>query len=78
MTTDASDVEKARADLAATLEAIEDKLNLPKQARLAVERARRRVEDLRTENPMALVAVAAGAAVLIGGAVWLIVRVARK
>ena len=78
MTTDASDVEKARADLAATLEAIEDKLNLPKQARLAVDRARRRVQDLRTENPMALAAVAAGAAVLIGGAVWLIVRVARK
>ena len=78
MTTDASDVEKARADLAATLEAIEDKLNLPKQARLAVDRARRRIQDLRTENPMALAAVAACAAVLIGGAVWLIVRVARK
>ncbi|NEN05543.1 DUF3618 domain-containing protein [Diaminobutyricibacter tongyongensis] len=77
MTTDASDVEKARADLAATLEAIEDKLNLPKQARLAVDRARRRVQGLR-ENPTALVAVAAVAAVLIGGAVWLIVRVARK
>lgn len=79
MTTDApSDVAKARSELAATLEAIEDKLNLPKQARLAVKRAVLRVQDLRTENPTALAAAAVGAAALIGGAVWLIVRAARK
>ena len=79
MTTDApGDIVKARAELVATLNAIEDKLNLPKQARLAVERLGRRVQDLRTENPTALAAAAVGAAALIGGAVWLIVRAARK
>lgn len=79
MTTEApTDIEKARADLAATLEAIEDKLNLPKQARLAVERTSRRLEDLRTENPVAFTALAVGAAALVGGAVWLAVRAFRK
>ena len=72
------DVEKARADLTAALDAIEDKLNVPKQTRFAVERAGRRVRKLRDENPVALAAVAVGAAALIGGAVWLIVRAVRK
>ena len=79
MTTDLpSDVKKARAELVSTLGAIEDKLNVPRRARLAVRRAGRRIEELRTENPIALAAVAVGAAALIGGAVWLVVRAVRK
>ena len=73
-----SDVEKARAALTATLDAIEDRLNMPKQARLAVRRAGRRLEELRTENPMAFAAVIVGAAAFVGGAVWLVVRAVRK
>ncbi|WP_345762930.1 hypothetical protein [Diaminobutyricibacter sp. McL0608] len=73
-----SDVEKARADLTATIGAIEDKLNVPMQARLATERAGRRLNGLRTENPVAFGAAVAGAAALVGGAVWLIVRALRK
>ena len=79
MTTETpTDVEKARADLTAALEAIEDKLNVPKRTRLAVERAGRRVQQLRDENPIVLAAVSVGAAALIGGAVWLVVRAVRK
>ncbi len=73
-----SDVVKARADLTATLDAIEDKLNVPKQARLAVARVGRQAKELREENPVAFTAVAVGAAALIGGAVWLVVRSVRK
>ena len=72
------DVEKARADLTATIGAIEDKLNVPKQARLATERAGRRLNALRTENPVAFGAAVVGAAAFVGGAVWLIVRTLRK
>jgi hypothetical protein len=73
-----TDIAKARADLAATVGAIEDRLNLPKQARLAAKRASGRLQNLPTENPLALVALAVGVSVLVGGGVWLIVRAARK
>ena len=72
------DVEKARAELAATLDAIQDRLNLPRQTRLSLERTGRRVQRLRDENPVAFVAAAVGAAALIGGAVWLVVRAVGK
>ncbi|WP_426517799.1 DUF3618 domain-containing protein [Diaminobutyricibacter sp. McL0618] len=79
MTTETpSDIERARAELTATLDAIEDKLNVPKRARLAVERAGRRAQKLRDENPVAFVATAVGAAALVGGAVWLVVRAVRN
>ena len=83
MTTDAPtdapvDVATARAELAATIDAIQDRLDLPKQARLAVKRAKRRVKELSDEKPEVLVAAAVGAAAVIGGAVWLVVRAVRK
>lgn len=62
---------EARAELAATLDALEDKLNLPKQAKATYER-------LRTQNPGALVAGAAGAAAALGLGVWAIVRAVVK
>jgi len=71
MTTDRSDVERARADLAETLDAIEYKLNVPK-------RASERVQRLRAENPLALVGIAAGAVAAIAGVVWLAVRTAKR
>lgn len=71
MTTDRSDVDRARAELAATLDAIEYKLNAPK-------RATERVKALATQNPLAFAGVAAGVAVAVGGIVWGIVRLTRR
>jgi Protein of unknown function (DUF3618) len=71
MTTDRSDVERARADLAATVDAITYKLNVPK-------RTAERVQRLRDDNPLALVGLAVGVAVVVGGAVWGIVAAVRR
>jgi hypothetical protein len=71
MTTERSDVERARADLAETLEAIEYKLNFPK-------RTSARVQRLRKENPLALVGIAVGAAAAVAGVVWLAIRVGKN
>ncbi|KRC46686.1 hypothetical protein ASE16_14790 [Leifsonia sp. Root227] len=71
MTTDTSDVQRARNELAATLDAIEYKLNVPK-------RTAERVERLRTDNPLALIGIAVAAAAAVAGVVWLIVRSVSK
>jgi len=71
MTTDRSDVDRARSELAATVEAIEYKLNVPKRASESIER-------LRKENPIALAGIAVGVAVTIRGTVWGIVRLIRR
>jgi hypothetical protein len=71
MTTDRSDVERARAELAATMDAIEYKLNVPKRT---AERLRR----LRAENPVALAGIAVGAAVAVAGIVWGVVSLVRR
>ncbi|HEY8282510.1 MAG TPA: DUF3618 domain-containing protein [Leifsonia sp.] len=71
MTTDRSDVERIRADLAATVDAIQYKLDLPK-------RVSARLRRLRAENPVALGGMVAGAVAAIGGAIWFLVRAARR
>lgn len=71
MTTDRSDVDRARAELAATLDAIEYKLNAPK-------RATERAKALAAENPVGFAAVVAGAAAVVGGIVWGIVALVRR
>ncbi|MGH1549963.1 DUF3618 domain-containing protein [Leifsonia poae] len=71
MTTDRSDVERARAQLAATVDAIEYKLNVPK-------RTAERIQRLRAENPVALVGIAVGAAVAVAGIVWGVVSLVRR
>lgn len=71
MTTDRSDVDRARAELAATLDAIEYKLNVPK-------RTAERIQRLRKENPAALAGIAAAAAVAVAGIVWGVVRLLRR
>ncbi|SDR76637.1 DUF3618 domain-containing protein [Microterricola viridarii] len=72
------DTLRARADLAATLDAIEDKLNVPKQIGLAAERGTERVRRLAAENPIALGAIALGVAAVVGLGVWGIVRAVRR
>lgn len=71
MTTDRSDVDRARAELAATMDAIQYKINVP-------QRAAERIQTLRKENPVALVAIAAGAVAAVAGAVWGIARLIRR
>jgi anti-sigma factor RsiW len=60
-----ADIEKTRADLRATLDAIEFRLNVPKQARHAAHRVKSRVKRFQAANPVAFAAVVAGAAALV-------------
>ena len=62
---------RARAELAAALDAIEERLNVPR-------RVKRRVRELRATQPAVFVGAAASAAALAGGAVWLIIRGVRR
>ena len=70
-----SDIESTREKLAATLDAIEDKLNVPRQAQRLFDRGRDVVETQLKENPVAVYAaagaLAVGATALV---VWRIVR----
>ena len=58
-------VAKTRAQLEETLDAIEDKLNVPKQLAIAGRRLRAKFED----DPLPWIAATAGVVVLIGAAV---------
>ena len=69
-----ADIVKNREALAATLDAIEYKLNVPKQAKLAAADISNKIRVLRDENPVALAAGVGGLAVAVGGAVFLAVR----
>lgn len=71
MTTDRSDVVRARAKLAATVDAIEYKLNVPK-------RTAERIQRLRRENPTALIAIAAATVAAVGGIIWGVVALVRR
>lgn len=68
----------ARAELASTLDAIEFKLNVPKQVRLKTRRANDKLKRLGEDNPPALIAIALGAAAAVGTAVWLGVRAIQR
>lgn len=66
--------EQARAELVATLNAIEDKLNVPKQVHRAKRRTIVRIATVKVERPAVFYAGVAGVAVSAGLAVWGIVR----
>ncbi|WP_139415528.1 DUF3618 domain-containing protein [Agromyces laixinhei] len=66
--------QQARAQFAETLDALEDKLNVPKQIGLRTERARVKLRAFYEERPVAAITAAAGVAVAVGGLVWLVVR----
>lgn len=69
-----ADAARARAELAATLNALDHKLNVPKQIRIARRRMTLGLRRLGEDNPVALAGVAVAAAVVAGTAVWLAVR----
>src|ERR1700709_2101527 len=66
----ALDVIKNRKGLSDTLDAIEFKLNLSKQASFAFLRATEKIEQLSQENPAVLVAGAAAALAVVATGVW--------
>jgi hypothetical protein len=59
-----------RAQLFDTLDAIEDKLNLPKQIGIAASDLRRRVD----KNPTPYLAALAGGVAVVGGIVFSVLR----
>lgn len=61
-----AEVAKARAELASALDAIEDKLNVPKQAR----RIGVRLKGFRTEHPMVSATIVTGVTVVAAASIW--------
>jgi hypothetical protein len=72
----------ARQEVASTLDAIEYKLNVPRQYRAVTTRVDGELRRLGRDKPLALVGVAAGAAAAVGsavgGIVWAVARVIRR
>lgn len=64
-------VQKARADLVATLSEIEDRLNIPK-------RALRKARELRRDRPLLFAGLAGAAAAATGLLGWLVIAVRRR
>ena len=65
-----AEARNARAELASTLDAIEYKLNLPKQLRINRRRLTHALRQLGEDSPAALVGIALGAATVVGVLVW--------
>ena len=70
----ADPVERARAELKATLAAIEIKGNLPRRAAQATERGMTRARAFTRSNPVGAVLAVVTVAATVGGIVWLGVR----
>jgi hypothetical protein len=69
-----SSPEKARAELVSTLNAIEDKLNVPRKVSRAVARGRVAAAKLQRESPAVFLGGIAAVAVVAGTAAWAVVR----
>jgi hypothetical protein len=68
----------ARSEVASTLDAIEYKLNIPKQVKINTRRLTYNLRRLGDRNPAALVGIAVAAASAVGGAVWLGVKALQR
>ena len=66
--------QQAHAEFAGTLNALEDKLNVPKQVGIRVDRAQTRMRAFYDEQPGPAIAAAVGVIAAVGVCVWLIVR----
>lgn len=70
-----TDIELTRERLAQTLDAIEEKLNVPKQAKQYIARGRELWDRLQKDNPTAIYAAAGTVVALVGGLVaWRFTR----
>jgi hypothetical protein len=70
--------QQARAEFAGTLNALEDKLNVPKQVGIRVDRAKTSFRAFYDEQPGPAIATAVGLIAAVGVGVWLIVRATVK
>jgi hypothetical protein len=70
----ADPVEHARAELKATLAAIEIKANLPKRVGHETDKLVAKAREFRRVNPVGAAAAVIGVAATVGGLVWLAVR----
>lgn len=73
-----SDIEATRQKLAETLDAIEDRLDVPKRVKAVLQDALDRVDALRQERPEVVYGVLAGVAALLAGTTALIIRAAAR
>jgi hypothetical protein len=67
-------VEKARAELKATLAAIEVKANFPRRLAHLATRVRRDAREFSGRNPTAATAIVVAGASAVGALVWALVR----
>ncbi|MET0955443.1 DUF3618 domain-containing protein [Cryobacterium arcticum] len=65
-----AEADRARAALAGTLDAIEYKLNVPKQVKINTRRFTLGLHRLGEDNPPALAGIAFAAAATVGTVVW--------
>ena len=59
-------LKRTRAELAATLDAVEEKVNVAKRMDKAAVRLKAKLRTMRRENPVALAALGAGAIAVVG------------
>lgn len=71
-------VASTRARLASTLDALEDKANVPKQLKKGATAQAVRLRKLRREKPLVFAAVVVGGAALAAGILALVVKSATK
>ncbi|HSP75488.1 MAG TPA: DUF3618 domain-containing protein [Cryobacterium sp.] len=69
---------RARVELAQTLDALEYKLNVPRQIRVRSRLLQVRLSDFGEKNPLALAGIVLGAASAVVGAVWLGVKAVQR
>lgn len=69
---------QTRANLASTLDALEEKVNVPKRLGKASRKFGRRVQTLRRENPVLLAGIAVGVIAAIGATAYVVVKIAGK
>ncbi|MET0933607.1 MAG: DUF3618 domain-containing protein [Mycetocola sp.] len=66
--------EQARAELASTLNAIEDKLNVPRKVSRAIARGKVQAAKLQRESPAAFIGGIAAVAAVAGTVAWAVAR----
>lgn len=74
----AAHVASTRARLASTLDALEDKANVPKQLKKGATAQAVRLRKLRRDKPLVFAAVVVGGAVVAAGILALVVKSATK
>lgn len=67
-------LEQARAELKATLNAVGEKVNVPKRLGNAYEKFRVKAQFFEIEHPVATIVIVSGVSLAAGACAWLITR----